>query len=87
MDARACYTAMASAHMLGLDAPGLAREAGMADFLRRCQARSLATASGNHPPTCIHGNASVKLHFGRAIGRRNISSPAACPVYQSWAMV
>ena len=43
VDARACYTAMASAHMLGLDAPRIARDAGMVDFLRRCQARSLHT--------------------------------------------
>ena len=37
MDARACYTAMAAAHMLRLDVAGFARQANMADFLRRCQ--------------------------------------------------
>ena len=37
MDARACYTAMAAAHMLRLDVAGFARQADMVDFLRRCQ--------------------------------------------------
>lgn len=37
MDVRGCYTAMAIAHMLGMDKQRLAERAGMADFLRRCQ--------------------------------------------------
>jgi hypothetical protein len=57
VDARACYTAMASAHMLGLDASRAARDAGMVNFLRRCQARSLHTRTGGHPGTRqLHSN-------------------------------
>lgn len=37
VDARACYTAMAAAHMLCLDVASFARQASMVDFLRRCQ--------------------------------------------------
>ena len=36
---RGCYTAMATAHMLCLDKHALARRAGMASFIRRCQVR------------------------------------------------
>jgi len=46
VDARACYTAMAAAHMLRLDGAGFARQANMVDFLRRCQVqRPLHTRS------------------------------------------
>ena len=34
---RGCYCAMATAHMLGLDAPALAQAASMVDFVRSCQ--------------------------------------------------
>lgn len=36
-DVRSCYTAMAVATGLGLDAQALAAKAGMADYIRRCQ--------------------------------------------------
>lgn len=36
-DLRACYIAMAVAHMLCLDKEDLARRAGMVDYVQRCQ--------------------------------------------------
>ena len=36
-DLRACYTAMAVAHMLNFDKEDLAARSGVADFVRRCQ--------------------------------------------------
>ena len=35
-----CYTAMATAHLLGLDTATLARRAGMVEYVRSCQVRS-----------------------------------------------
>jgi len=37
---RGCYTALAVAHVLDLDVPGLAARSGAVDYVRRCQARS-----------------------------------------------
>jgi hypothetical protein len=37
---RGCYCAMATAHMLGLDAPALAQAASMVDFVQSCQVSS-----------------------------------------------
>jgi prenyltransferase beta subunit len=51
IDIRGCYCAMATAHMLGLDAPALACEASMVDFVRSCQVgRLLAARSLSHLP-------------------------------------
>lgn len=36
---RSCYTAMAIAHMLGLDKAALAERSGMVDYIARCQVR------------------------------------------------
>lgn len=43
-DVRSCYTAMAVATGLSLDAKALAAKAGMADYIRRCQ---VGEASGS----------------------------------------
>ena len=37
VDVRGCYTAVATAHMLGLDKVSLAKQAGMVEFVTRCQ--------------------------------------------------
>lgn len=34
---RGCFTAMASAHMLGLDCKALAERSGMVKYITRCQ--------------------------------------------------
>ena len=39
-DLRACYIAMAVAHMLGLDKQELLQRSGMVEYVRRCQVRS-----------------------------------------------
>ena len=42
MDVRGCYTAVATAHMLGLDAQELAKKAALVEYVQRCQVRGLA---------------------------------------------
>ena len=37
VDVRGCYTAVATAHMLGLEKDSLAKQAGMVNFVTRCQ--------------------------------------------------
>lgn len=37
VDVRGCYTALAVAHMLGLDKTQLAEKSGSAKFIKRCQ--------------------------------------------------
>jgi prenyltransferase beta subunit len=43
-DVRSCYTAMAVATGLCLDAKALAAKAGMVDYIRRCQVRCCCRA-------------------------------------------
>ncbi|KXZ51883.1 hypothetical protein GPECTOR_11g318 [Gonium pectorale] len=54
-DLRACYTAMAVAHMLGMDddKPALAATAGLADYVRRCQ--TYEGGLGGEPGNEAHG--------------------------------
>ena len=62
VDARACYTAMAAAHMLRLDVAGFAREASMVDFLQRCQvcANLHMASAGARLGTC-------RPHYGQSL--------------------
>ena len=48
MDVRGCYTAMATAHMLGLDKHALAEKAGMVQYVKRCQVSMLACTTHCH---------------------------------------
>lgn len=45
VDIRSCYLAVATAHMLGLDAHALAAECDMVDYIRRCQSYEVRAAS------------------------------------------
>eukprot|EP00195_Chlamydomonas_chlamydogama_P014941 CAMPEP_0202909804 /NCGR_PEP_ID=MMETSP1392-20130828/50321_1 /ASSEMBLY_ACC=CAM_ASM_000868 /TAXON_ID=225041 /ORGANISM="Chlamydomonas chlamydogama, Strain SAG 11-48b" /LENGTH=548 /DNA_ID=CAMNT_0049599673 /DNA_START=13 /DNA_END=1659 /DNA_ORIENTATION=- len=55
-DLRACYIAMAVAHMLGLDKHGLAERAGMVEYIRRCQ--TYEGGLGGEPSNEAHGGYS-----------------------------
>ncbi len=37
VDVRGCYTAIAAAHMTGIDIQDLAARGGLVDFIKRCQ--------------------------------------------------
>jgi len=50
VDVRGCYTALAVAHVLDLDVPGLAARSGAVDYVRRCQARSTLSGRPATPP-------------------------------------
>lgn len=43
VDVRGCYCAMATAHMLELDAKALAQAASMVEYVRSCQASEATT--------------------------------------------
>lgn len=45
---RGCYTAMATAHMLGLDKNDLASRSGMVEYVKRCQV-TLMPFMASHP--------------------------------------
>lgn len=53
VDVRGCYTAMAIAHMLGLDKANLAVRANMGDYLRTCQ--TYEGGIGGEPGSEAHG--------------------------------
>ncbi|MEW5299125.1 MAG: hypothetical protein WDW36_002169 [Sanguina aurantia] len=53
VDVRSCYTAMAIAHILGLDKAALAERSGMVDYIVRCQ--TYEGGMGGEPGNEAHG--------------------------------
>lgn len=53
IDIRGCYTAIATAHMLGLDKTRLVEKSGMVDYIKRCQSHE--GGLGGEPGNEAHG--------------------------------
>ena len=49
VDCRGCYTAMATLHLLKMDPYNVIEQAGMVDFIRRCQACTSPGHMGHCP--------------------------------------